>query len=85
MTLPMHAASVSVFRQMLTALGGVLAKAESHAVERNIDPAALLKARWFPAMFPHAHEVQIACDFASSVWARALSWHFVYCNGEKSG
>lgn len=40
MTLSMHAASVPVFQQMLAALVGVLAKAEAHAVEGKIEPAA---------------------------------------------
>lgn len=70
MSLSMHAASVPVFQQMLTALGGVLAKADAHASERKIDPAALLQARLFPDMFPLARQVQIACDFATSVPAR---------------
>lgn len=70
MSLSMHAASVPVFQQLLTALGGVLTKAEAHAVERNIDPAALLQSRLFPDMFPLARQVQIACDFATSVSAR---------------
>jgi hypothetical protein len=66
----MHAASVPVFQQLLTALGGVLAKAEAHAVDRRIEPAALLQARLFPDMFPLARQVEIACDFATSVSAR---------------
>jgi hypothetical protein len=66
----MHTASVPVFQQMLTALGNVLAKAESHAAERKIDPAALLQSRLFPDMFPLTRQVQIACDFATSVSAR---------------
>ena len=70
MSLSMHAASVPVFQQMLAALGGVLAKAEAFAVERKIDPAALLQARLFPDMFPLARQVQVACDFAASVSAR---------------
>ena len=70
MTLSMHAASVPVFQQMLAALAGVLAKAEAHAVEGKIEPAALLQARLFPDMFPLARQVQIACDFAGSVSAR---------------
>ena len=70
MSLSMHAASVPVFQQMLTALGGVLAKAETHTAERKIEPAALLQARLFPDMFPLSRQVQIACDFASSVSAR---------------
>jgi len=70
MSISMHAASIPVFQQMLTALGGVLAKADTHAAERKIDPAALLQARLFPDMFPLARQVQVACDFASSVSAR---------------
>jgi len=70
MSLSMHAASVPLFQQMLAALGGVLAKADSFAAERKIEPAALLQARLFPDMFPLARQVQIACDFATSVSAR---------------
>jgi hypothetical protein len=66
----MHTASVPVFQQMLAALGNVLAKAESHAAERKIDPDALLQSRLFPDMFPLTRQVQIACDFATSVSAR---------------
>jgi uncharacterized protein len=66
----MHAASVPVFTQMLTALSSVLGKAEAHAAERKIDPPALLQSRLFPDMFPLARQVQIACDFAASVSAR---------------
>jgi hypothetical protein len=70
MSLSMHTASVPVFQQMLAALDNVLAKAESHAAERKIDPAALLQSRLFPDMFPLTRQVQIACDFATSVSAR---------------
>ena len=70
MSLSMHAASVPVFQQMLGALSGVLTKADTHARERKIEPAALLQARLFPDMFPLARQVQVACDFAGSVSAR---------------
>lgn len=70
MAIPMHAASVPVFQQLLGALSGVLAKAEAHATERKIEPVALLQARLFPDMFPLTRQVQIACDFATSVSAR---------------
>ena len=70
MSLSMHAASVPVFQQMLTALSGVLGKAETHAAERKIEPAALLQSRLFPDMFPLTRQVQIACDFATGVSAR---------------
>ena len=70
MTVSMHAASVPVFKQMLGGLADVLAKAEAHAAQRKIDPAALLQSRLFPDMFPLVRQVQIACDFAKSVPAR---------------
>jgi hypothetical protein len=70
MTITMHAASVPVFQQMLGGLGNILAKAEAHAVDRKIDPNALLQARLFPDMFTFTRQVQIACDFARGVSAR---------------
>jgi hypothetical protein len=65
-----YQASVPVFKQMLGGLKDVLAKAESHAGARNIEPAALLQARLFPDMFAMVRQVQIACDFARGVCAR---------------
>jgi len=70
MTLSMYQASVPVFKQMLGALGGVLAKAEAHAAAKKIEPNALLQARLYPDMFALLRQVQIACDFAKSVSAR---------------
>lgn len=70
MTISMHAASVPVFKQLLGALGDVVAKAEAHAAEKKIASDALLQARLFPDMFPLTRQVQIACDFAKGVSAR---------------
>ena len=70
MTISMYAASVPVFQQMLGSLDGLLAKGEAHAIERKIDPQALLQARLFPDMFPLLRQVQIACDFARGVSSR---------------
>ena len=70
MTLSMYDASVPVIRQMLTALSDVLSKAEAHALEKKIDPAALLQARLYPDMFPLTRQVQIACDFGKSIPSR---------------
>jgi len=80
MSLSMHAASVPVFQQMLAALAGVLAKAEAFAAERKIDSAAFLQARLFPDMFPFARQVQIACDFATSVSARLAGAEIPACD-----
>ena len=70
MTNAMYIASIPVFRQLLGGLDGILSKAQAHAAEKKIDPAALLQARLFPDMFPFTRQVQIACDFAKSVPAR---------------
>lgn len=70
MTTSLHGTTISVFKQMLGGLSGVLGKGEAHAKARNIDPMALLHARLFPDMFHLLRQVQVACDFAKSVAAR---------------
>ncbi len=76
MTLAIYQASVPVFIQGLTGLGGVIDKAAAHAAERKIDPAALLQARLYPDMFPFARQVQIATDFAKGGAARLAGVEF---------
>jgi len=70
MSLSMHAASVTVFKQMLTSLGDILDKAAAHSAAKKIDPAVLLHSRLFPDMLPLLRQVQIACDFAKGVSCR---------------
>jgi len=70
MTTPMYSHSVAVFRQLLTALRGILAQADTHAAARTIPPEALLQARLYPDMFPLIKQVQIAADFARGITAR---------------
>jgi uncharacterized protein len=70
MTISMHTASVPVFKQMLGALSKILDKAQAHAVDKKIEPDALLQARLFPDMFPLLRQVQIACDMAKGVCCR---------------
>lgn len=70
MTSTMYMQSVPVFKQMLTAMKDVLAKADTHATAHAIEPAAYLQARLFPDMFPLLKQVQIAADFARGVSAR---------------
>ena len=70
MSLSMYDASVPVLKQMLTSLSHVLARAEEHALEKKIDPNALLQARLFPDMFPLTRQVQVACDFGKSIPSR---------------
>jgi hypothetical protein len=66
----MYEASVPVFNQILNSLAAIIDKAERHASEKNIDPAALLQARLYPDMFPFARQVQVAADFAKGCSAR---------------
>ncbi|WP_296256332.1 MULTISPECIES: DUF1993 domain-containing protein [unclassified Pseudomonas] len=70
MTISLYAASIPVFKQLLTALSDVLAKGEAHAAAKNIQPDALLQARLFPDMFQLVRQVQIAVDFAKGTGAR---------------
>jgi hypothetical protein len=70
MTLSLYAASIPVFKQMLTALAAVLAKAEAHAIEKKIQPDALLQSRLYPDMLPLIRQVQIAVDFSKGATAR---------------
>ncbi len=70
MSANMYIQSVPVFKQMLNAMKGVLAKAEAHAAVHAIEPDAYLQARLFPDMFPLLKQVQIAADFARGVSAR---------------
>jgi hypothetical protein len=69
-TISMYAASVPVFRQILSSLAAILEKAESHADLKKIDHDALLQARLFPDMFPLLRQVQLATDFAKGAAAR---------------
>lgn len=69
-SLSMYSATVPVFRQQLLALNGMLGKAEAHAGQRKIDPAALLTARLFPDMFTLTRQVQLTTDFAKGASAR---------------
>ena len=66
----MYAASVPVFRQILTSLSAILKKAEDHADAKKLEPDALLQARLFPDMFPLLRQVQLASDFAKGAAAR---------------
>ena len=70
MSFSMYDASVPVFKQILTSLSNVLDKAEAHAAEKKIEPAALLQARLYPDMFPLTRQVQVAADFAKGCCAR---------------
>lgn len=54
----------------LTAMIGILEKAEAYCAERKIDQTVLLQSRLFPDMFPLARQIQIASDHARNGFAR---------------
>lgn len=70
MTISMYAASVPLLKQVLQSLDAILSKAEAHASDKKIEPAALLQARLYPDMFPLVKQVQIASDNAKGIAAR---------------
>ena len=70
MQISLYSASVPVFKQMLNSLGAILVKAEAYALDKKIEPNALLQARLYPDMFPTIRQVQIATEFARGVSAR---------------
>ena len=66
----MYAFSAPTFARMLKNLSAMLKKAEAHAKDKGIDPAALLAAKLAPDMFPLIRQVQIATDHAKGAMAR---------------
>jgi hypothetical protein len=70
MSLSMYTASVPVYVQYLSALAGVLKKAEAHCAAKKIDPSVLVTARLYPDMFALARQVQIATDHAKGSLSR---------------
>ena len=66
----MYNASVPVFRQLLSALGGIIDKALAHAETKKIDQAVFANARLYPDMFPFVKQITVATDFAKGASAR---------------
>lgn len=70
MSISMYDASISLFIASLESMSAFLTKAEAHAEQRKINPAALLGDRLFPDMFDFTRQVQLATDFAKGAGAR---------------
>lgn len=70
MSVSFYSASVPVFKQFLTSLKALLAKAEQFSQQKELEDSVLLQTRLYPDMFPLVRQVQIAADFAKSVSAR---------------
>ena len=63
-------ATVPAFSNTLSALSGLLKKAEAHCKAKNIQPDVLLNARLYPDMLPLTKQIQLACDFGGKTSAR---------------
>ena len=70
MPFSMSQTALPTFELGLTALSGVLAKADAHAVAKKFDSAVLLGTRLAPDMFALTRQVQIATDQAKNGSAR---------------
>ena len=62
MTISIYDQSITAMSRALNSLAAIVAKAEAHADEHGIDPAALLNARLFPDMHAFIRQIQIASD-----------------------
>lgn len=66
----MSSAAIATFEITLTALSGLLDKAEAFAAAKKIDTAVVLGYRIAPDMFAMARQVQVTCDQAKNGSAR---------------
>ena len=76
MAMSLSAATLPVFKHMLSNLSHILDKGAAHAEAKKFDPANLLTYRLAPDMLPFTKQVQIACDAAKIGAARAagMEW-----------
>ncbi|HEY6256065.1 MAG TPA: DUF1993 domain-containing protein [Xanthobacteraceae bacterium] len=70
MSFSMSKASLPALEMGLTALSGVLDKAQAFATAKKVDPSVLLNTRLAPDMFAFTRQVQIASDLAKNGMAR---------------
>lgn len=56
--------------QILTALRGIIKKAEAHATARKLAPETLIFARLYPDMYHFTRQVQTTADFGMKLAAR---------------
>ena len=70
MNISLYTASIPVFKQMLTSMSAVLAKAEAHAAEKKIEPEVFMQARLSLDMLPLMRQVHIFTEFARGAAAR---------------
>src|ERR1041385_6976942 len=70
MPMSLSSAAIPTFEITLTALSGLLDKAEAYATAKKFDSTVLLNSRLAPDMFALIRQVQVACDQAKNGSAR---------------
>ena len=70
MSVSVFDASVGVYSRLLGNLESILDRASAWAIERKIEPAALLHARLAPDMYHLTKQVQITTDMAKGTVSR---------------
>ena len=58
MPFSLYAATIPSYRQILTAVAGLLDKAEAFCAEKGIEPGAIIQARLAEDMLPFAYQVK---------------------------
>ncbi len=62
--------AIPVVVQMLSGVSGVIEKTAAYAVERKLDPQALLSTRFAPDMYDFAKQVRVASMWGVSIAAK---------------
>lgn len=64
MAISMYQITVPVFTHFLNNLNGILKKGEAFAIDKDIEPEAMLNSRLAPDMFPLSKQIQLVCDLS---------------------
>lgn len=70
MTVSMYKVSAPIFLQFLTALSGVLDKAQAHIEAKKLDESFIMGMRIYPDMHNFTRQVRASCDHAVNACAR---------------
>lgn len=70
MSVSMYTVSVPIFIQFLTALSGVLDKAQAHIEAKKFDESFIMTNRIYPDMHNFTRQVRASCDHAVNACGR---------------
>jgi uncharacterized protein len=58
MAFSLYSATIPSYRQILAAVGGLIAKAETYCTEQKLAPEEIIQARLAPDMLPFAYQIK---------------------------